>query len=409
MLRFARARALFGLLLSAFIAPASAAVDTLMGTVTDAASAAPLENVSVGSEGVSATTDAAGKFQLMLSSVAIAGFRQGTASPIAWNAGKRSFSWSAEAGPGALVVLNTAGHRVAGTAGAGTVTFALPRLPPGVYLASFTTRDFSAAYRIAVLQGAPAAVSRINAGGHRLSSPQAKLAATGASHDLIFSKAGYSDYTLTVPAGSSTPLAVKLSAAPTGKAVRIFDGRTLTGWNQVPADSWEVKDSALSSLGKGRGFAYPTGTWSHYRIIFSVRQVSGDHNPDVLVFGSDPKLDALGGIQFQLPYGVGWDYRPGHNNTGSQYYTKFPDKGKMDNKQWSRCEILVDASKGEARAACAQPPGSKAVPILSFKDPAIKNVPSYFGLQMHNGGIHDQYKDIILEVNPAIDDLITTK
>ena len=68
----------------------------------------------------------------------------------------------------------------------------------------------------------------------------------------------------------------------------------------------------------------------------------------------------------------------------------------------------VDAKTGTARVAVAQPIGSKAVEVGAFKDPtAGKRGP--FSFQMHNGGLFDEYKDITIEVNPVINDLITTK
>jgi len=180
-----------------------------------------------------------------------------------------------------------------------------------------------------------------------------------------------------------------------------------------PSGAWIVKDGAIASTGAGRGVLYTTNDYSHYRLMFTLRHVSGkpDHQPCVLVFCTRPHpgekpLDALGGIQFQVPNGGHWDYRPGHNNGGSGFTN--PTKTKYDNHQWSRVEILVDAADGTARMAVAQPVGSKAVENLDFKDAAAgKTGP--IALQMHNGGLFDEYKDITIEVDPKVDDLITTR
>jgi hypothetical protein len=400
---------------SAATALCAGAVDTLSGVVTDSATGYPLEQVSVGSEGFAAATDASGNFRLIFSAVdaALPPSRRSGSPEISWDPARRRFSWPGNLGVTSALLQNVRGEAMARRilgAGGSPGEFPLPELPLGIYLATLRGNAGAETFRVAALPGGALSVRRISSAENAAAQAGlSKAAATGAAHVVAFTKAGYKDFSLSVPAGTSGPLSVKLQAAPPGQVVRIFDGKTVNGWTQVPAASWNVQDSSLASLGKARGFIYPTAQWSHYRVIFSIREVSGNHNPCVLVFGTDPKLDAMGAIQFQLPYGVGWDYRPGHNNTGAQYYTKFPDKGKMSNNQWSRCEILVDASKGLARAACAQPVGAKAVPILTFKDPAIKNAPGYFALQMHNSGIHDEYKDITVEVNPTVDDLITTK
>ena len=75
-------------------------------------------------------------------------------------------------------------------------------------------------------------------------------------------------------------------------------------------------------------------------------------------------LDALGGIQFQVPNGGHWDYRPGHNNAGKGFEA-LPHP-KFDPAQWSQVEMLVDAGTGTARLAVAQPVGGKAVEGVYF-------------------------------------------
>lgn len=180
------------------------------------------------------------------------------------------------------------------------------------------------------------------------------------------------------------------------------------------ATGWMVKDGVMASTGAGRGTIYTTGDFSHYRLMFTMRHVSGkpDHQACVLVFCQRPKdrekpLDALGGIQFQVPNGGHWDYRPGHNNGGNGEFTNLT-KTKYDIHQWSRVEILVDAATGTARMAVAQPPGGKAVENLDFKvADAGKTGPVAW--QMHNAGLFDEYKDVTIEIDPKVDDLITTK
>jgi Domain of Unknown Function (DUF1080) len=192
----------------------------------------------------------------------------------------------------------------------------------------------------------------------------------------------------------------------------IFDGRTLDGWIQIPADSWIVKDGAMASTGAARGVIYTRGDYTAYRLFFTIRHVSGnpDHQAGILVFCARPEegkkaLDALGGIQFQVPNGGHWDYRPGHNNGGT--FKTFPHP-KFDAKQWSQIEILVDATKGTARMAVAQPVGSKAVEVLGFDIPeAGKTGP--IAWQMHNKGLFDEYKDVRIEINPMDAELITLK
>jgi hypothetical protein len=194
----------------------------------------------------------------------------------------------------------------------------------------------------------------------------------------------------------------------------LFDGKTLDGWIQSPAGAWTVKDGAMASKGIGRGVIYTKNDYGSFRLIFTMRHLSGkpDHQAAVLFFCTRPiagqkELDALGGIQFQVPPGYPWDYRPGHN-TDKESAFKHLSHPKFDPHEWSRVEILVNAKTGTARLAVAQPVGSKAVEILDFSDPTAGKA-GPIALQMHNKGLFDEYKDITVEVDPLDDELITTK
>lgn len=174
-----------------------------------------------------------------------------------------------------------------------------------------------------------------------------------------------------------------------------------------PATGWVVHDGAMASTGSGRGVIYTEKDFSRFRLMFTVRHLSGnpDHAACVLIFCTRPQddqkpLDALGGIQFQVPNGGHWDYRPGMNNAGGREFTNVT-KTKFDVHEWSRVEIFVDASQGTARMAVAQPPGSEAVEVLDFRDAAAGKV-GPIAWQMHNAGLFDEYKDVTIEIDPVI-------
>jgi hypothetical protein len=178
------------------------------------------------------------------------------------------------------------------------------------------------------------------------------------------------------------------------------------------APGWTVKDGAMASTGSGRGVIYTTRDYSRFRLMFTMRHISGspDHQACVLIFCTRPKfdeipLDALGGIQFQVPKGGHWDYRPGHNNAGGEEFISVT-KIVFDPHEWSRIEIVADASTGTARMAVAQPLGTKAVEVLSFHDPSAgKTGP--IAWQTHNAGLFDEYKDVTIETNLKTFELIT--
>jgi 3-keto-disaccharide hydrolase len=217
--------------------------------------------------------------------------------------------------------------------------------------------------------------------------------------------------------------AAKAGSVDEGATAVLFDGKSLDGWIQIenkppapgsPSAGWVVKDGAMASTGLGRGVIYTAKDFGRFRLTFTMRHVSGnpDHQACVLIFCTRPQagekaLDALGGIQFQVPNGGHWDYRPGMNNNGGPEFTTVT-KTHFDPHEWSRVEILADATNGVARMAVAQPLGSKAVAVLDFNDPTAGKV-GPIAWQMHNAGLFDEYKDVTIELDPADDDLKTIR
>ncbi len=88
-------------------------------------------------------------------------------------------------------------------------------------------------------------------------------------------------------------------------------------------------------------------------------------------------------------------------------FTTLPH-AKLNPHEWSQVEILVNAKTGTGRMAVAQPVGTKAVEVLDFKEPSA-GVTGPIAWQMHNKGLFDEYKDVRIEVDPKVDELITVK
>ncbi len=177
------------------------------------------------------------------------------------------------------------------------------------------------------------------------------------------------------------------------------------------ATGWIVKDGAMASTGSGRGVIYSAKNYDRFRLCFTMRHVSGDpdHQACVLIFCTRPMadetpLDALAGIQFQVPNGGHWDYRPGVNNNGGSEFIPVT-KTQFNVHEWSRVEILADAVTGSARMAVAQPVGTRGVEVLRFRHAAAGRI-GPIAWQMHNAGLFDEYKDVSLEEDPKEDELL---
>jgi hypothetical protein len=201
------------------------------------------------------------------------------------------------------------------------------------------------------------------------------------------------------------------------KCKQIFDGKTLDGWFQSPAGSFVVNEAgAIASTGKG-AHAWTKEDYGDYRILFSVRQIKGNHKPCTTLFCTRPPNNGnatrgLSGIQFQPPLGGSWDYRPGKNSGPNTTNWMYPmPRPTFDVTKWHRCEVLARASTGEIHGACCQiegMPSCKGQDVMRYKD-ATAGKKGPFALMMHNAGLFDEYKDIWVETDPVGDDLVTQK
>lgn len=130
-------------------------------------------------------------------------------------------------------------------------------------------------------------------------------------------------------------------------AISLFNGQNLEGWIDVEKSAstgWIVKDGAIASTGAGCGVLYTANDYSRFRLMFTMRHVSGqpDHQACGLIFCTRPQpgekpLDALGGIQLQVPKGGHWDYRLEKNNSGGPEFTTIT-KPQLDVHAWGRVE-----------------------------------------------------------------------
>jgi hypothetical protein len=207
--------------------------------------------------------------------------------------------------------------------------------------------------------------------------------------------------------GSDTSAAVPgTGMGPYGCAncKRIFDGTTLEGWETRNPAAWVAKDGALASTGKANDI-WTKDDFGDFRIFFEVRQTMGNHKPDVIFFGNRPAPGqaprrGLGGAQFQPPNGGSWDYGAG----GTFKRDMYPG---FNERNWHQCEVLVREA-GSFRAACCPKTDTpcKGTLVLTWMGKGKK---APFGIQMHNPGLYDEYREIWVELNPTEDALLSMK
>ena len=62
---------------------------------------------------------------------------------------------------------------------------------------------------------------------------------------------------------------------------------------KAPSAGWQVKNGVIASIGVGRGVIYTVQDFSHYRLMFTIRHVSGnpDHQACILIFCTRPNTE----------------------------------------------------------------------------------------------------------------------
>jgi hypothetical protein len=225
---------------------------------------------------------------------------------------------------------------------------------------------------------------------------------TGGAGGAVPAPADASD-TAPAPAPDAPPAAGGPGPFGCTNCKPLFDGTTLNGWETRDPTNWLAKEGVLASQGKVAPI-WTTADLGNYRLFFKVRQVMGNHKPDVIFFGKRPGpgaggSGALGGAQFQPPNGGSWNY--GAGGTFAR-----PRNPGWDEKKWHHCEVLVKEAGSFQAACCPTEPAAACELVLTWKGVGRKHP---FAIQMHNAGLFDEYKDILIEENPTVDELLSLK
>jgi hypothetical protein len=184
-----------------------------------------------------------------------------------------------------------------------------------------------------------------------------------------------------------------------GRPKRLFDGATLAGW--AGAAYWNVKDGAIHFEGDaGPGtLLLSDDDYSDFRLTMQSRLLSPENHLGVCFWGNRRADFGYGDCILVIPPNGGmWDYHPGKKGPPRQ---KLADP-RFDPHQWHRTEILARRSTGEIRMAV------NGIELLRYKDEdptRLKHGP--IGLQAHAGYSEVEYKDLLVELAPKEDRLLT--
>ena len=193
--------------------------------------------------------------------------------------------------------------------------------------------------------------------------------------------------------------AVPVNAVPA--RTTLFDGTTLQGWSGNPA-IWSVKDDAIHGVtDHGGQLILTSGDYGDFRLILKSRLVSEKNHLGVCFWGNRMPDWGYGDCILVIPPSGGmWDYHPGKKGPPRE---KLPHPD-FDPHAWHETEILAHLKTGTIRMAV----NGVEVTRYTDEDPTrLRKGP--IGLQIHAGASEVEYKDLVLEVDPKEDRLVTLK
>jgi hypothetical protein len=215
-------------------------------------------------------------------------------------------------------------------------------------------------------------------------------------------------------ASDSGPAAATDASGPaTGSDVtagmtKLFDGTTLTGWEQGTPMLFTVKDGAIDGQGTTGGVLIITkDDYADFRLIVTSRMVAnnGKGHLGVCFYGGHAPAGKYNGCKLLIPPSAGsWDYASGGGLPGLTLTPHMTMVPHFDNMQWHTTEIVCHLATGTCRMA------TDGVDQLTYKEPnpaRLKKGP--IGLQIHAGTSEVQYKDVYVDPMPADDMLRTVK
>jgi Domain of Unknown Function (DUF1080) len=213
---------------------------------------------------------------------------------------------------------------------------------------------------------------------------------------------GGSDIGGTAGTGTTDPNAV-------AGAMSIFDGKTLSGWEQSTAMLWSVANGVLDGKGTTGGQLLMTqADYGDFRIVVSSNLVAvgGTGHLGICFWGGRTPVGGYNKCKLIIPpSGAGssvntWDYSLNGGLKGVTNIAK-----PVANAGWNTTEILCFLGKGFCRVAVN---GTSA---LTYQEPNLASImKGPIGLQIHDGKNEEvQYKDVFVDPAPTVDKLLTVK
>jgi hypothetical protein len=207
-------------------------------------------------------------------------------------------------------------------------------------------------------------------------------------------------FTLLAVTAAAGLVAVAVGQTPKNRAllpneqwVSLFNGKDLSGWNQVGKEKWSVEDGMVHGKAVTKEYGYLETAKDYKDFHLSLRfKCVGDGNSGVFVHTrfKAGTADVSQGMQFEIDPTL-------NHHTGGLYgdgrgWIAWPSpefEYVLHQQDWNDYLLKVEGNHFVARL--------NGVVILDFTDPSPKSFDGTIALQLHAGGAGDMmFKDIYL-------------
>lgn len=191
--------------------------ETITGMVADSVNGMPIDSVTVTSGGASTLTDAKGGFTLVLPTTRLRFIEPGDTPSLTWDADNGTFTWDGGHGDVSISVHSLQGRLIAKSGSGNNRTkrvFSVSHLPKGIYAAIIESQGHRSVYTIHSLESnhRPTFSLLPSTLGPAALNPAGKAAAVSDAYALTFAKNNFTSKTVSIPAGTPGPLAIKLKS-----------------------------------------------------------------------------------------------------------------------------------------------------------------------------------------------------
>lgn len=216
------------------------------------------------------------------------------------------------------------------------------------------------------------------------------LAKSAAAPVLEATKSGYGVRTYAPDKDVETTGVVIM--LPGAGEVALFDGKTLDGWKGNMAN-WSFRSGAIHGQGAGGNQLITDGDYSSFRLFIRFRNISGKSHLGILFWGKRQFGYQGSDATCVMPHDGGqWDYHStGGGGVGHQ---SPPEKAKsIVQTEWHYTELLANREAKTFQMA------TNGIWMINHNY-SLSTLHGPIGLQLHDGTVEFESKDIFIEVDP---------